>query len=333
METFFFTQCACVLFDRAPLLPEVARALASWGVGARPNEGEGEYGWALCGPGFIVELRSGAVAVVDVVDRPWPDPAAAEATPALGAAFSVGAFGPGSTPGALERAADQPWLWDGGAAVAGRHGGFVRLRTGYMVPEAAPEGAPEGAPQKLPDDRDPVYELVSLTELAQTLLRLPGALALFAPAGEALRSREHVDAAMKRKAGLGPPPLELWSNVRAIALLREGDAHWLALDVVGMGQLRLPDQEAIFAEGQEQPEAVEALLRNACLHLLSRRPIPPGSTAEDARGRRWRASAASAIVAPTRPVLRWLPEESARPAEATLAKLSSAGTGSGREDA
>lgn len=328
METFFFSQCAAVLFDRAPRLEDVERTIASWNVAGRPNEGQGEHGWAVCGPGFMIELRSGAFGVVDVVDRPWPDdPRAAETIPAIGSAWRAGAFGRASaTPGALARAADQPWLWDGAASAASGHRAFVRLRTGHAVRD---EKAEKPAREE-PVFEDPQYELLSLTELAQALLRLPGALALFVPAGEALRSREQTDAALERKIGAGAPPFELWTNVRAVALLREGDAHWLGLDTVGMAQLKLPDQEAVFAEGREEPEAVEALLRNACLHLVSGGAIAPGSTADDARGRRWRASAARSIVVPPRPVVRWLPEESARPAEATLAKLSSmAGTGSG----
>ncbi|HET8539981.1 MAG TPA: DUF4261 domain-containing protein [Anaeromyxobacter sp.] len=327
MEAFHFTQCACVLFDRAPPLEDVARVLAPWNVGARPKEGEGEDAWAVSGPGYVAPLRSGTIAVVDVLDRPWPSAATAEARPAIASAFDVGAFGPGATPGALARAADQPWLWDQGEAVASGHAGFVRVRTGNVVGEVSTGGAS----QEPAGDRDPTYELRSLTELAQALLRLPGALALFVPAGEALRSREQVDAAMARKIGVSPPPLELWTNLRAIALLREGEVSWLAIDVIGMRQLGLPDQEALFAEGEEEPEAVEALLHDACLHVLSGNRIAAGATADDRRGHRWKMSPAVGLVAPRRPVLRWLPEGSQRIPEAALAKLSAtAGTGSGR---
>lgn len=321
MQSFWFTSCAAVLFDSAPRLEDVARALQGWNVSGHPNEVAGEHGWAVSGPGFIIRLRSGAVGIVDLVDRPWPDdPGAAGTTPALGSAWRLGAFGPGSAPGALARAADQPWTWADGAAAAERHRAFVRLRTGV--------GAAGDAEEQPPAERAPWYELMMLTELAQGFLRLPGALAFFVPAGEALRSREQMDAALERKIGVGPPPLELWTNVRSVSLVEEGDVRWLGLDTVGMTQLGLPDQEAVFAEGQEEPPAVEALLRNVCLHLLTEGPIPPGSTADDGRGRRWRAAAGRGIVAPPRPVLRWLPEESARPSEATLAKLSSmAGTG------
>jgi hypothetical protein len=319
MASFSFAACAAVLFEASPKLEDVERALETWNVAGRPNEGEGEHGWAICGPGFMVDLRSGAFAVVDLVRRPWPDDVRdAESVPAIGSAWSVGAFGRGSTPGALARAADQPWSWTEGSAAAARHEAFVRLRIGHAAEEGAPETGAE----------DPSYELMSLTELARPLLRMPGALAFFVPAGEALRSREQMDAALQRKIGAGPPPFELWTNLRAVMLAEEGGLRWLGLDTIGMMQLGIPDQEAIFADGKEAPGAVEALLHNVCRHLLSGKPVASGSTAEDGRGRRWRASGATGLVAPRRPVVRWLPEESDRPPDALLAKLSAtAGTG------
>ena len=182
-------------------------------------------------------------------------------------------------------------------------------------------GRPQGAPSDFRGGEDPIYELSLLTELSRSPLGMRGALGFFVPAGEALRSREQVEAAMGRKAGRGPPPVDLWSNIRAVALFQEGAERWLLVDVVGMGQLGLPDHEAIFADGKEQPEAVQGLLRNACMHVLSGRPIPPGSTSDDGAGRRWTASFASGVVAPRRDVVRWLPEQSPRPSEETLQKL------------
>jgi hypothetical protein len=124
-----------------------------------------------------------------------------------------------------------------------------------------------------------------------------------------------------RKAGHGPPPIDMWSNLRAVALVQDAGERWLLLDLVGMAQLGLPDQEAIFADGKEQPEAVQALLRNACMHVLSGKPIPPGSTSDDGSGRRWTASFGSGVIAPRRDVVRWLPEQSPRPSGETLQKL------------
>src|SRR3954469_23334509 len=253
MESLSFTQCACVLFERAPNLEEVVRVLADWPVSGYRKQGSGEYDWALCGPGMVLDLRGEGHAVVDVVDRPWPDDVQAALTiPALASAWRAGAFGPWSTPGALARAIDQAGEGEVSAAVA-RHGGFVRIRT--ALPGNGPPRKGRGGP---------AYDLMTLTELATPLVRLEGALAFFVPAGEALRERKHLDEVARRKVGSGPPPVELWSSVRAIALPPEDGKSWLLLDVVGMNQLGLPDLEAIFAEGEEQPEPVDAMLRNVC---------------------------------------------------------------------
>lgn len=321
MESLSFTQCAGVLFEQAPKMEEIVRVLSDWPVSGYREKGPGEDDWALCGPGVVLDLRGEGFAVVDVVERPWPDDVQeALSSPALASAWRAGAFGPYSTPGALARAIDQAGEGEASDALA-RHGGFVRIRTAL---------AGKGPPPKRRGG--PAYDLMTLTEVATPLLRLEGALAFFVPAGEALRDRKQLDEVARRKVGSGPPPADLWTSVRAIALPPEEGKNWLLLDVVGMAQLGLPDQEAIFAEGQEEPEAVDAMLRNACQLLLSG-PIAPGSTSDDARGRRWRASEAIGIVAPPRPVLRWLPEESAHLPEATLARLAelssaTAGTGS-----
>jgi hypothetical protein len=87
-----------------------------------------------------------------------------------------------------------------------------------------------------------------------------------------------------------------------------------------MGQLGVPDQEALFAEGREDPAAVGPMLQSACLHLLARKPIPPGSTSDDPSGRRWRAAPAAAVLAPKRRVVRWLPEGSPKPSDAVLSR-------------
>jgi Domain of unknown function (DUF4261) len=309
-----FTQCVCVFFDQAPPLTDVEQALDGWTVVGPQEAAPGEDGWVACGPGLVVELRQGGSVLVDLVPHPWPDaPPTGTGESALGAAWRAGMFGPTAAPGTLARARKQSWAWVDGAEAAERHRAFARLRTVVELPE--------DAPLELPKEHDPVHELTTLTEMASALLRMRTATALFLPGGEALRSRAQVDAAMRRKFGTAPPPVDLWMNLRALGLGQVGDARWMLVDVIGMGQLRLPDQEAIFVEGQEEPDAVAALLRNASLHLIDGKPIPDGSTADDGRGRKWRASAASGALHPARPVLRWLPEESAHPNEALLARL------------
>lgn len=316
MENYFFTQCGCVLFDAAPTLEDVERALEPWPVVGKQAPAPGEDGWIASGPGFIVELRNGAAVMVDVVDHAWPDdPLAAGEVPALASAWKAGIFGPSAVPGALARAKVQSWAWKDGKVAAERHRGFVRLRT--VVRLSSEEGKRE-----LPKGHDPVHELTTLTELAGTLLGLPGATAFFLPGGEALRSRQHVADVLKQKTGLGLPPLDVWCNVRVVGLGQEGDARWVLVDVVGMRQLRLMDQEALFADGREDPDAAVALLRSACLHLVAGRALPEGSTSQDARRRRWKASGATGLLAPpNRAVLRWVPEESASPGQEFLEKL------------
>jgi Domain of unknown function (DUF4261) len=308
--SFIFTQCAAVLFDGTPPLEEVGKALESWSIAGPQQAAPGDDGWVASGPGFVLALARGGSVVVDLVDRPWPD-VPRSADPALLAAWRGGIFGPSASPGALARAREQSWSWAGGAAAADRHRAFVRLRTWVALSR-------DGA---LPKGHDPAHELTTLGELAGDLLRLPGAIAFFLSGGEALRSREQVEAVQRRKAGLGPPPLELWTNTRAMGLGEHGGLRWVLIDVVGMGQLRLPDQEALFAENTEDAEAVAPLLHNVCLHLLGGQGLGPGSTADDARGRRWKASSATGLLAPGRPVMRWLPESAPPPGEAVLAAL------------
>jgi hypothetical protein len=317
MENVFLTQCACVLFDGVPALDALEVALAGWDLSDRQAAAPGEHGWTVAGRGFLISLRGSGVAVVDVVPRPWPDdPSEARAHPSLGAAWRAGLFGSFAEPGALVRAKQQDGLWPEARTVADRHRAFVRLRTGYRA-TAGGEPAP-------PADHDALHELLTLTELADALMGIPGALAFFVPAGEALRSRDHVREVLTRKVGVAAPPLELWTNTRGVRLDAETDPRWLLLDVVGMAQLELPDQEALFAEGSEAPENVEALLRNACLHLLAGRPIPPGTTADDRGGHRWRAGVAEAVLGPRRQVLRWQPEAGPRPGDEILPRRSKA---------
>jgi hypothetical protein len=306
----FFTQCAAVLFDAAPPLEEVERALEDWVIAGPQEAVPEEDGWLTSGPGFVVELARGGSVLVDVVDRPWPDLPGPPPSAAL-AAWLGGRFGPSAAPGALARAREQSWSWEGGPAAAGRHRAFVRLRTVVALGET-------GA---LPEDHDPAHELGTLVNLAGDLLRVPGAAALFLPGGEALRSREQVEVVRRRKAGLARPPLELWTNARAMGLGEQGGRRWVLVDVVGMAQLRLPDQEALFEEDTEDAGAVAQLLHDACLRLLEGKRLGPGATAGDARGRRWRASTATGLLAPGRPVLRWLPEAAAPPGDEVLAAL------------
>ena len=100
VESFAFSQCVCVLFERVPVLTDVERALERWTVAGKSKASEGDDGWAVSGTGLIVALPDGSYALVDLVGRAWPDDAAVASAPGLGAAFRAGMFGPGTTAGA-----------------------------------------------------------------------------------------------------------------------------------------------------------------------------------------------------------------------------------------
>jgi hypothetical protein len=312
MPESFVLQCAAVLLEEPPTAKEVQFALSGWGW-APQNPAEGEDGWMTCGPGFTRDRRGQRKVMIDAFNRPWPDdPGAPGESPALADAFGKGLFGVVTQPGALARAKAQSWAWPEGPAAVARHRGVLRLRT--MIDLA------DDAKREPPASYDPLHDLTSLTEVAGALLALRAACAVFFPGGEALRSPAHVKEVLGQKLGLGPPPLELWVNLRAVPLGKDGGVHWMLSDTVGMAQLRTLDQEAIYAEGQEDPAAVAGMLSNGCLHLAAGKPLPAGSTTDDARGRRWKATHHGSLVTPPRQVVRWLPESSARPSEALLAK-------------
>src|SRR5690349_19454176 len=160
-----FTQCACVLLDKAPTLEQVQLALGEWNLTARQEAAPGEQGWVLCGAGFVIELRSGAAVMVDLVEHPWPDdPRSMPGSEAIATAWRSGAFGPTASPGSLTRAREQSWAWPEAAELAARHRAFVRLRAIVRLPEGD---------HRLPKDHDPLHELTTLTELAGALLRIP----------------------------------------------------------------------------------------------------------------------------------------------------------------
>jgi hypothetical protein len=263
------------------------------------NRMEANEEWAFGGPAVLVEFRPevNGRAVVDIVDRPWPDDMGDPQTePMLFGAWTMGHFGPCTFPGNLRRAAQQCWAWDEGKTVLGRHRAFLRVRVTY----AAHTG------NLFPPDYDAVPELVTLTRLTRLLLELPGALAYFNPGGEVLRSAEGVDESLAHAARSSLPPLDLWSNIR---LFNIGDG-WKLMDTVGNIQLDRPDIEACFAS-QECGE-VDPFLRNVTWYLLQQgEVINDGDTIGGPGDVNWRASLHDdALTDPSvRRVLRFLPED------------------------
>jgi hypothetical protein len=114
-------------------------------------------------------------------------------------------------------------------------------------------------------------ELVFVTEIAEGILTLPGALCYFNPNGECLHPAESVSGLLARHKGPGPAAQELWSNVRIYDVTE--DPSWCLMDTVGMWQLDVPDHEACFAKSRYDPSEVSLFLRNAADYVCQRGPV------------------------------------------------------------
>lgn len=195
-------------------------------------------------------------------------------------------------PASLARAVAQRWRWEGAGAAVLRHRAFVRLDADGPVP---------------------LDDLWLLTDAARALLASPGALACFFPDGEALRSPEFVaeSAAHHRKHGL--PAFDLWTNLR---IFQPDEAPgWTTFDLVGLGQLALPDLEICF-EGPFEPP--DLFLFNTANYLLRAGPVIKAGHTIDGPGGRWRATQQETPLSPPhRPTVRFF-QEGARPPQALL---------------
>ncbi len=310
------TACACVLFERAVAFSQFERVLAKDYEIAKTVE-EPATEWMFAGPTLVIPYRPdvGGYALVDLVDRRWPDTmgeAAQEATPTseppkepmLLAAWTSGQFGPFTQVQSLKRATEQSWAWEPGKAVIENHTSFARVRISYAL------GGVEGAPL-MPTDYDPTAELQFVTGLVVKLMNLPQTLCYFNPNGEVLRGRAETKDTIKYAAEDDLPPIELWANVRAFTLA-EGV---LLMDTVGHSQFdapgrpAFPDFEAIFAKGTRNPQEVGEFFRNLALYLVSNGPdtIKDGDTI-DGPGGSWHVLARKAgLMMPPRPTLRMHP--------------------------
>lgn len=303
MAKGFSTQSAMVLLEHSVGLDALEACLRPLGQVQR-NE-RSEPGW-MSKPSVLVPMRpqvNGHV-LVDLVDEPWPDGMGdpKEQVDLFGA-WSMGFFGPWVFPGNLERAQAMSFTWREARTVSSRHRAFVRIRSSYIL------GAGKDAPL-LSADYDPLPELEFVTEVARTVLGLPGALAYFNPNGEVLRSAAGVEADVAWHAQRHLLPLPLWTNVRLFKLTPE----WSVMDTIGMEQLDTTDHEACFRTSEYDPGAVDGFLRGISLYLLQNGPvIEPGNTADGPGGVRWEAHPVETSLAPQpRPVLRWVPQDGSR---------------------
>ena len=306
MPKGLFTGCTVALFEKAPTVEALEEALASFGVRARSSS-SGENPW-LGGPGVMLEMESGlgGVVSVDIVEEPWPDDMGdPEQQPELFGAWTLGALGPFTFPGSLERAVQQAREWDAGAA-ARDHRAFVRIRPSYVLGKGPEEPV-------LPEGYDPIVELYQLTAVARALLDLPDSLGYFNPSGEVLMNKTVLDSSMHFHAENELPPFEAWAAIRVFQL---GDIDgWTVMDTIGMEQLELRDQEVCFPEGACDPNEVAVFLRNLALYLLSDQPDIHSGDTIDGPGGNWSALLVEESLAPApRGTIRWTRVEDEIPA-------------------
>jgi hypothetical protein len=216
------------------------------------------------------DMRHGALAV-DVRDVPWDDDAPGEG---------------GVTPFALERAAAQSHLWPPGANLARRHRAHARLRV-------------------TPAGEDHLPALTALVDAARAVLSEPAATAVFFPRGEAIRDGNVLGGITAAALEQGAVPLQAWTNGR---LADPGDG-WRIADIVGLGQLGAPDQEAAFPHDLAPPFEVLGFLYDLAHHLVSEGgTFEDGLTLDGPAGKKWMARRVLApLVEPERACVRWLP--------------------------
>ncbi|MEZ6016700.1 MAG: DUF4261 domain-containing protein [Planctomycetota bacterium] len=208
---------------------------------------------------------------LEVFEAPWDDERPREV---------------GVAPLALERAAAQPHLWPAGASLARRHRCHVRLRVRTT-------------------EQDTLAALAALCDVARAVLAEPNATAVFFPRGEALRDGNVLGAITAGAREQGALPLQAWTNGR----LADPGEGWNIADIVGLGQVGAPDQEAAFPVGLAPSFEVLGFLYDLAHHLVAEGgTFEDGLTLDGPGGKRWMARRVLApLVEPERPCVRWLP--------------------------
>lgn len=309
-EKGLFTQAVMVLLSRVPSPDELQQALLlACPTEARPTQAG--RNWCEGDSLLVVPFKpeKNGYLLVDIVQRPWPD--ALEDTTDdsdVPAAWQAGHFGPLSYGGCLAQAALQSWKWKSGRRIQEKHVAFLRIRLTYLLGIPNPG---KDSSLALTTIVNPLDELHFLTQISGALLTLRGALCLFFPAGEALRDAAFVEERLHLHRGGGPPPIEVWTNVRF--QLVDSSGGWAIMDTVGMAQMDRPDVEAAFPQDKQErfsPPEVEAFLRNQTLRLLENpnafaKPVAVNGPG----GAVWRSASplATGFSGPPRKTIRFLP--------------------------
>ncbi len=317
MAKGLFTQGMCVLL-RAPItLEELQAKLSAFDfVGVQEsaiNEDSPES--------LVMSFRPevGGHLLVTPSSERWPDDMGdPESEPETFVAWSLGQYAPLAFPGCLSRAVEQSWGWDEGEQAAKEHTSHVRLLISYVLgsDEAEDDDDDSDDVVLIPDDYDPFDEMRFLTRAVSAVLELPQAICYFNPGGEVLRGSDELRQGLNFAWNYELPPLDMWTNVRLFRV----EESWMLMDTVGMGQLDMPDMEAVYHAERYEPADVERFLRNASLYLMGgEEEFEDGDTADGPGDISWRAiECEDSLSDPPRDTIRWYPEDGSEPPESLL---------------
>ena len=292
-----YTQGVVILLKGPLDLAELKKYLAGFKVLAQK---EATDSWTTMGPSLVLELAGGSRGriIIDLVDRPWPD---TNSDPQVAAARHAGEFGPGTAEESLHRACAfcQP-NWPEGPNLAREHEAFLRIRVTYVKSSGAPlQGVPEGY--------SVLAECEQMLGVAEALLEHPAALCYFNPAGELLASRELLATVCEAFHNASQPAINALANRR---MNKVEDSDWKVIDLIGMGQLDLPDFEICFTETYDPNEMAGFLVQTALSILKSGQPVKDGHTLSGPQGKLYQAKVSkSSQLKPDREVLRFRPRD------------------------
>ncbi|MCD0459622.1 DUF4261 domain-containing protein [Roseiconus lacunae] len=317
MAKGLFTQGMCVLFREPVSLEKLQQSLTSFElIGVQESVVDNASPETL-----VMKFRPevGGHLLVTPSTEKWPDDMGdPETTPDVFVAWSLGQFGPLAFPGCLQRAAEQAWTWDEAEDAVAEHSCHVRLLISYVLGSENEEQPDDDSDDVvlIPDDYNAVEELMFLMKGVSELLELPEAICYFNPGGEILQDQSGLRQGLNFAWNYELPPLDMWANVR---LFRSDDA-WALMDIVGMGQLDLPDMEAVYDTNKYDPEDVERFLRTASMYLMnSTEEFQDGDSADGPGDLSWIAlECDDSLSDPPRETIRWIPDDGSEPPEALL---------------
>lgn len=302
MAKGFYSQGVAILLSEDVSINNIKEVLEKEFEIAKVHEEASD--WVFSGPSIVIPYRPevNGYVIVDIVNRPWPDDMGDPKEDAmLFGAWSMGQFGPFTFPGGLQRAVQQAWNYADEEGKVENHKAFIRIRTSYVL------GKIDNNAPILPKDYEALSELIFILKISEILLDMPEALCYFNPNGECLALGETIDSLMERHAKIGLPPFEVIANIRLYKLPQNED--WMLMDTVGMMQLDISDQEAIFHKDSYDPNEVGNFLRNSTNYVFTNGPIiKNGDTMDGPGGIPWQgATFEDEIASPPRQVLRWFP--------------------------